>query len=344
MKPQVTETKFSKICRELNFETAVIVFQDKISESDKSEFNIAQWIAVLKLTSGSIHLEAWTKIQEMASKLDYQKSRRCFLNNYNNDVIRSLMLNRMCRTADRLEQISECINTLEEEDEKLPGLLEKLSKADGSFETWTEVFFSSEISKVKEIAFLRTQESEAEFKNWLELIGALRLEKHKSFLPKGFATLKTMAITFSDKQNIYYAFGNESFLASEMTKLLKSMKDTAEKAEELVWIYDRDPSNDLKGKILRAKDSFNNWSIINQGLQDGWLKSLSLKRMKETAETFDHQDRIWRRDSSESGKKEACSNMIKMASIPAEAKLAWQRARGTPLEEEARKKLEQLAG
>ncbi len=340
MESQITKSGFSQVSGKSDLETAVMVFQDKIPEEDRKEFNIHEWIIVMQTASSKskIKKEAWENIKRLAKELDFSKAKSIFEDN-KSVRINNLMLDMMSSLASSPVDISHCIDMLDDNDGRVPSLLEKLSKADGLFTDWTAVFLNSKNADVRKEAFAKAEKAEATFEQWETFDKECRKAYCESYFSQRFAEMRKRADTFRKKLAVYNAFLEEKLLTA---KILRDIENTAEKPSNLVWVYRRIESESVKKKILTAQDTFDNWLYVNQTCDEGWLKELSLKRMKEMAKSHYHWSVIWCRDLSEPGKKTACSNMISMAKDLAEAKLAWHRAKGTFLERKAQKRLKEI--
>lgn len=343
METQVAESEFNQVWGKSDLGTAVMIFQDKTPEAIREKFDTHQWIVALKSASSEskIKKEAWQNIK--TAKLTFAKAGEFFVDSFDNKRLKLLMLNVMCLSARTPHDINYCIGVLDDNDGRMPNLLERLSKADGLFTDWTAVFLNSKNTDVRKEAFSKAEKTEATFEEWetfdKECRRFFRESYCRSYLSQRFAEMRKRADTFRKKLAIYNAFNEEKSLIAE---ILKDMENTAEESSGLVWVYKRTNSESVKKKILTAQGSFQNWLNINQCADEDWLKELSLKRMKESAETFDQKATIWCRDPSEPGKKTACFNMIRMAENLAEAKLACHRAFGTSLETKARQKLKKI--
>jgi|GEM_PF-6350006 len=345
MNAQETEiTGFQKTVEKAGFEAAVIIFQDKIPESDREGFDINEWIVVLKSASpkSRIKKEAWENVERLAEELKFSEAKDILAKKINLKID-SLMRDAVCLLASNPIEINYCINNLNEDNPARKALLERLSATDGLFIDWTAVFLSSNSAGVQKIAFSRTEEAEATFEEWetfdRECRKSYRESYCKSYLLRRFAQMRKRADTFRRKFTVYNKFKEEISLAAE---ILKDMESTAKKPSNLVWVYERTKSESIREKILTAEGSFEDWLYVNQSSDKDWLTELSLKRMREMAESHYHWSVIWCRELSEQGRKTAVSNMIKTSKDIDEAKLTCHRASGTSLEEDARKKLGQI--
>lgn len=345
MESQIAKSGFNQVREKSDFETAVMIFQDKIPEADRKEFNIQEWIIVMQTASpkSRIKKEAWENIERLAEELKFSEAKNIFTKKINLKID-SLMLDIMCLLASNPIEINYCINLLSKDNPARKALLERLSVTDGLFIDWTAVFLlNSDNTDVQREAFSKAKKTEATFEEWetfdKECRKAYRESYYKSYLSQRFAEMRKRADTFRKKFAVYNAFKDEKPLVAE---ILKDMENTAEKPSDLVWVYERTKSESVKKKILTAQDTFDNWLYVNQISDEDWLKELSLKRMKEMAESHYHWSVIWCRESSESGKIKAVSNMIKMSKDVSEAKLTYHRASGTSLEKKAREKLKEI--
>lgn len=345
MNSQSTETKnsFNQVWEKSDFETAVMVFQDKIPESDRKEFSIQEWIIVMEaaLPKSRIKKEAWENIERLAEELKFSEAKSIFANKINLKI-NNLMIDIMCLLTSNPIEINYCINLLTENDLARKALLERLSVTDGLFIDWTAVFLNSNRSDVKILAFSKAQEAEATFEQWETFDKECRKAHRESYLSQRFAEMRERADTFRKKLEVYRAFIEEKSLTAE---ILKDMENTAEKPINLIWVYRQIKSESIKKKILTAQATFatfDNWLYVNQTSDEDWLKELSLKRMKEMAESHYHWSVIWCREPSESGKIKAVSNMIRMSKDVSEAKLTYHRASGTSLEKKAQEKLKEI--
>lgn len=344
MESQITESGFKQVRGKFDLEIAVMVFQDRIPEADRKEFNIQEWIIVMQAASSKskIKKEAWENIERLAEELKFPEAKSIFEDNCGNRI-GILMLGLICFLSSSPIEINYCINRLSEDDSAIGALLERLSATDGLFIDWSAIFLNSENADVQKEAFSKAEKAEATFEEWQtfdrECSETYRGSYCESYLSQRFAEMRKRADTFRKKLAVYNVFKDEKPLVAE---ILKDMENTTEKPSDLVWIYERTKSESIKKKILTAQDTFDHWLYINQSYDEDWLKELSLKRMKEMAESHYHWSVIWRRDLSEPGKKKALSNMIKMSKDVSEAKLTCHRASGTSLERKAQEKLKKI--
>ncbi len=339
METQVAESGFNQAWERSDLETAVMIFQDETPESIRKKFDTYQWTVVLRSASSESKIKdiAWQNIE--TARLTFEKASEIFVDDSSNEKLKLLMLDTMCSSAKTSFNIHYCINLLGGEDERIIELLDRLSKSKGSFDDWERIFTGGHNRDVREIALDKMQEVEATFERWEEFNRKLFSSCRHHHMRRIFAEMKKRADTFRRKFAVYNAFKEEKALVAE---ILKDMEETADKLNELAWLYKQTGSKRIKNKILTVEVSFDDWMYVNQVADKDWLKGLSLKRMKELAKTFNHQAIIWCRDSSEQGKRKAVSNMIEMSISQAEAMLVCRRASGTSLEAKARQKLKQI--
>ncbi len=342
----IKELSFDDVVGRADFKTALMLFRDRIPKTVTDKFTVFQWVAVFDSPFPGEKMKklAWEAIKE--AKLTFERSRRIFKERYRNAKIKAQMLDNMCLLANNAEEIVYCIDYLDDNDPRRPGLLTKLSKVNEPFPVLAGIFHSINNRKtdLQDAVFRVMEKTEASFEQWQDFNRGFG--RSTRYLTERFKAMKERADTFDKKRQTYISFkGRKSLvseIAPEISVLLQDLINTAENIRHLRWIYSETKSNEVKAKILTAPGTFDDFLSVNQTTVEDWLVELSLREMRKLAKSFGHWATLWCRESLEKKKEEAASNMIELANDLSEAKLAFHRALGTALEKKAQEKLRQI--
>ena len=354
MNSQETKTKvtgFQKMQSKVGFETAVIIFQDKIPEEDRKEFNLHQWIVVWKnvLSKAKIKKIAWDRILKTKTSVEDWKT-VLKEESFSSDLNR-LSISRIIELTTEIDDIdlgirAQSMSQLTES--FINKALAKLLAMEGSFEEWGKIFrkaWTLTVSvQIKKIAFDKIRKLESTFVQWDYFYRNTELGYFNDKESLNIMTEK--AKTFDQWDIMLPRLSDHPDLKK---KAVKETVKLAQKCNELISVYfspnlDSESKNQIVEKIKELKGEFQDWVRLNQGInKKDKLKKVSLEKMKESAGCCADWATIFHSTDSKEEKKTAILKMIETAKDIKEAERAYYKAFTDALKKKAIAKMKELA-
>lgn len=348
---KIEVTSFARMQSKVGFEAAVIIFQDKIPESDRKEFNLHEWVVVWKnvLPKTKIKKIAWDRILKIETSVkDWKRVLReeSFITD-----LRILARDRILELTTEIDDIDSCIrsqpvNQLTES--FINKTLVKFPTMEASFEKWGELFrkaWTLTISaEIKKIAFAKMRELESTFNQWDYFYRNTKLDDFND--KESLNIMMEKAETFDQWDIMVPRLSNHPDLKE---RAVKERIKLAQKCSELITVYfsldsGSESKDQIVEKIKESKGGFQDWVRFNQSIDEkDELKKVSLEKMKELADCCADWATIFHRTDSEEEKKTAILKMIETAKDIKDAELAYYKAFTDALKKKAIAKMKELA-
>lgn len=354
MSSQETETEmtgFARMQDRVGFEAAAIIFQDKIPESDRKEFNLRQWIVIWKnvLSKAKIKKIAWDRILKIKTSVEDWKT---VLREESFTIdLKRLSISRIIELTTEIDDIDSCIRaqSISQLTESfINKALAKLSAMEGPFEEWGKIFRKAWTltvdAQIKKIAFAKMKKMESTFIQWDYFYRNTVLDDFND--KESLNIMMEKARTFDQWDIMISRLSNHPDLKK---RAVKEVIKLTQKCSELITVYFfLDPGSQLRDqvveKIKESKGEFQDWVRINQSVyKKDKLKKMSLQKMKESAGCCADWNTIFHRTDSEEEKKTAILKMIEVAKDIEEAELAYYKAFTDALKKKAIAKMKELA-